>query len=81
MMRADVLNSHIYPVRIEMSGVRHIPIWHVCYTEDNKSKEFLVDVNLLQVCSTDKGESKSVIADEIYMEESESECVHKSVNK
>ena len=31
---------------------------------------------LLQVCSTNKDESKFVIVDESYTEESESECVH-----
>ena len=64
MMRADVLNLHVYPVRMEITGVKHIPILHVCSMDDKKSKEFLVDKNLSQVCSTDKGDSKIVIVDE-----------------
>ena len=36
---------------------------------------------LLQVCSSDEDESKSIIVDESSMEESESECVHKNTNK
>ena len=31
MMIADALNSHVYPVRTEMTGLKHIPISHVCY--------------------------------------------------
>ena len=37
--------------------------------------------NSLQVCSTNKYESKSIIIDESSMEESESECTHKTINK
>ena len=40
-----------------------------------------MEKNLSQVYSTDKEESKSIIVDESSAEESESECVHKSVNK
>ena len=36
---------------------------------------------LSQVRSTDKDESKIIIVDEISTEESESECVHKNINK
>ena len=64
-----------------MNGGKHIPIEYVCSTDNSESKEFLVDEKLLQVCSTDKGKSKRVIIDESYMEDSESECVHKSANK
>ena len=35
----------------------------------------------MQVCSTDKDESKGIIFDESSTEESEAECVHKNVNK
>ena len=34
----------------------------------------------MQVCSTDEGESESVIVDKSSTEESESESVHKSIN-
>ena len=30
MMRADALNSHIYPFTMELTGMEHIPISHVC---------------------------------------------------
>ena len=30
MMRYDVLNSHIYPVRMEMTATKQIPTSHVC---------------------------------------------------
>ena len=33
-MRADTLNSHVYPVRTEMTGTKQIPILHVCSTDD-----------------------------------------------
>ena len=64
-----------------MTGTQHIPILKVCDLEESESRDILVDENLSQVCSTDKGESESVIFDESYTEESESESVHKSVNK
>ena len=40
-----------------------------------------MDENLLQACSTDKGESEGIIIDVSSTEESESESVHKSINK
>ena len=39
-----------------------------------------MDKNLLKVYSTDKRKSESVIFDEISMEESKSESVHKSIS-
>ena len=71
MMRDDTINSDNYLVRTEIIGVKHIPILYVCSTDNNKSKEFLVDENLSQVYSTDEYESKSVIVDEISAEDSE----------
>ena len=55
-MRSDSLYSYYYPVIMEMTGAKHIPILHVCSTDNIKSKEFVVDETLLQVCSTDKEE-------------------------
>ena len=46
-MRADALNSENYPIRIEMTGVKHIPILHVISTDNCKSKEFLVGKKLI----------------------------------
>ena len=40
-----------------------------------------MDKPLLQVCSTDEEKSKSIIFNESSMEERESECVHKNINK
>ena len=40
-----------------------------------------MDENLLQACSTDKGESEGIIIDVSSTEESESESVHKIINK
>ena len=81
MTRADYLNLDIDTLRTEMTGTKQIPISHFCYTDEIKSKEFLADEKLLQVCSTDEVKSESVIVDESSTEESESESVHKSINK
>ena len=40
MMRAYVLNSENYPVEMEMTGTKHIPILHVCSTDKSESEEF-----------------------------------------
>ena len=80
-MRAYALNSDNYPLRTEKNGKKKNPILHVCSMDGSKSKEFLADKNLFQVCSTDKGKPESIIVDEISTEESESECFHKSINK
>ena len=66
MMRADVLNLHIYHVRTEITDKKHIPTLHVCFTDKSELKEFLVGETLSQVCS---------------MEKDESEYVHKNINK
>ena len=80
-MKADALNPDSYPVRMEMNGVRQILISHVCSMDGRKSNEFLVDEALLQVCSIEKDESKSIIADKSYTEEIKSEYFHKILNK
>ena len=64
-----------------MTGMQQIPISHICSTDESKSKGFLTDEKLSQVCSTDEGESESVIVDESSTEESESESVHKNINR
>ena len=46
-MRDDAINSHVYPVRTEMTGTKQIPISHIFSIDEIKSKEFLVDGNLL----------------------------------
>ena len=62
MMRSGVLNSHIYPVRTEMTGLKHIQILHVCSMDFNKSKEFLVDKNIAFLFHGE-GKNKSIIID------------------
>ena len=81
MMRADALDSHVYPVRTEMTGTKQIFILHVWSTNKRESKEFLLDEHLSQVCSTDEDESRGITVDESSAEESKSECVHKNINK
>ena len=66
MIRADSLNPYNYPVRTEMTGAKHIPILTVYSTDNSKSKEFVVDINLYQVCSTDKDELRSIIVNKRY---------------
>ena len=70
-MRADALNLHVYPVRMEMAGTKQIQILNVCSTDESKSEDFLVDKTLSQVSSMDKEESKIIIVDESSTEESE----------
>ena len=33
MMRSDVLNSHVFPVRTKMTVTKQIPALHVCSTD------------------------------------------------
>ena len=46
MMKADSLKLHVYPVRTEITGTKHIPISNVFSTDESKSEEFVMDVNL-----------------------------------
>ena len=61
MMRADVLNLHIYPVRTELIATKQILTLHVCSTDKSKLKYFLVDETLSQICYMDRDESKGII--------------------
>ena len=47
MMRANVLSSHIYPVRTEMTGTKHIPTLHVCSMDERELKEFIFQKNFI----------------------------------
>ena len=38
MLRVDTLNSHVYQVRMEMTGTQHILILHVCSMGERKLK-------------------------------------------
>ena len=81
MIITDALNSQVYPVRMEMTATKQIPISKVCSTDRGKLKEFLVRETLSQICSTDEDESKGIIVDECSTDEYKSECVHKNINK
>ena len=59
-MRADALNSHVYPVRMEMIDTKQIPIRNACSTESGKTKVFLVGKTLSQICSTDEDKSRAL---------------------
>ena len=76
MMRADALNSHVYPVGTEMTATKQILILHVCSMEEIKSEEFLVNETLSQVSYTDEEETNIITFGEISTEKSESECVN-----
>ena len=80
-MRADVLQSHIYPARIEMTDTKQIQILHIYSPYESKLKDFLVKKTLLQIFFTDDDESKGIIVNKFSTEEDESECVHKNINK
>ena len=54
MMRADVINLHVYPVRTETAATKQIMISHICSTYKSKLKELLVNKSLLQICSTEE---------------------------
>ena len=77
MMRADSLNSHVYTVRTVMTA----PFLHICSTDESELKEFLVNKNLSQKVSTDKGESKGIIVDECSTKDDRSELEGIIVNK
>ena len=77
MIRADVLNLHVYPVRTEMNATKHIPTLHVFSMDEIKLKEFLSGKTISQICSTKEDESKGIIVDECSTEEYKSECTHK----
>ena len=69
MVRADTFNSHMYPLRTEMTAKKQILISHVCSTDESKLKEFLVVKTLSQIYSTDKDKSKVFISNEHSTEE------------
>ena len=81
MMRADVFNSHVDPVRTEFIGMQQIIILPVCDSYERKLKGILADEQLLQVCNTNESTLEIFIVDESSMEESKLESVNKSINK
>ena len=72
MMISDALNYHVYPVITEMTGTKQIPTSHVCSMYERKLKKFLVDENLLHICSTEEEEPKDIIFNKCSAEEDES---------
>ena len=71
-MRSNALNSHVYPVREEMTATKHIPTSQVCSTDESELKNFLADKTLSQIYSTDKEESKGIILNKCSTEEDKS---------
>ena len=69
MMRTNAFNLYVDPVRKQINDIQQIPILHVCDLYERESKEFPADKILSHVCSTDEGESESVIVDESSTEE------------
>ena len=61
MMRANVLNSKVYPVRTKITATKQILTSHVCSADEIELKEFPVDKILSQICFTDEDESKGII--------------------
>ena len=57
MMRTGGFNSHVYPLRTEMTD----PSSHVCSADEDESKRSTVNETLSHSCSTDKGKSKHII--------------------
>ena len=54
MIRTDALNLDNYPVRTKMTATKQILKSHVCSMEERKFKEFPVNENLSQSCSTEE---------------------------
>ena len=80
MMRSNAFNSLVELVRTEMTGMKQITILNVCDLDERKPKEIFSDEKLSQVCSMDEGELESVIANESYREERQSESIQKTIN-
>ena len=57
MMRSDAFNSHVYPVRTEITALYS----HVCCTDKDESKRIIMHETLSQNCYMDEGESKRSI--------------------
>ena len=68
MMRSDALNLHIYPVRTEITATKQITTLHVYSSYKSELKEFLVEENLSQICSTNEEKSKGIIVNECSTE-------------
>ena len=79
-MRSDTFNSHVYRVRTQIIVTQYIPILHIFALNESESKGTIANENLLQVCSTYKSKSESVIVNESSTNKSESESVHKIIN-
>ena len=46
MMRYDAFNFHVDPVRTKMTGMQHIPISHVCGSDEIRPKGIIADEKL-----------------------------------
>ena len=70
-MIAYALNSHIYPVRMEVTATKQITTLYICSTDKSELKEFLVDKPLSQICSKDDDKSKGIIVEKRSTEKNE----------
>ena len=68
-MRADALNSHVYPVRTEMTALS----LHIYSKDEDKWKGIIVHETLSQSCSTDGDESKRIIVNETLLQKCSTE--------
>ena len=57
MMRYDALNSHVYPVRTEITA----SFSHACSTDKEESKHIIVHETLSRSCSMEEDESQRSI--------------------
>ena len=64
MMRYDALNSHVYPVRTEMTA----PSLNVNIMDKDESKRIIVHESLSDNCSTDVSESKRNVVNETLLQ-------------
>ena len=60
MMKDDALNSHVYPLKAEMTALS----LRVCSTDEDESKGIIVHKLLSQSCFTEEDESKHIIVHE-----------------
>ena len=80
-MKADAFNSHVEPVITKINGTQQILISHICDSDESESKTIIIDKNLSEVYSTDEIKLESVIVYECSTQESESEIIHKIINR
>ena len=69
MIRADALNSHVYPVRTEMTDTQQIPISHICDLDESESKGINHRQKLIASMLYGRDQSERFIVDKSSTEE------------